>query len=487
MTTSDVSRARWTGGSVLEGFVLVLGAWYILAYVVLALVRARYPFELEWMEGAVLEQVSRVAAGHHLYVAPSMHFIPFQYPPFFFYVGAFVSRVAGGGFLPLRLLSFIASLGCFATLFQMARREAGSAKAGFFAVALFAACFRADGAWYDLARIDSLCLLLVLLGAYLIRFGRSPGHSIAAGVLLALAFLTKQSALLIALPLLAYLMAVSWRRGLLAFLVFTSITGGAILVLNRIHHGWYVYYVFKMPARMQRIDPVSVNFWREDILGPLAIAAAMGLGYMWTAFKRADARPSLFYPSMALGMIGSAWLSMLHAGAYYNNLIPAYAVISLLFGLAVEKADLFPFTPALCLVQLLLLFYDPRQEWPSSRSRDAGCQLVSLIAATPGDALLPQHGYLGAMAGKRTFAHSMAVYDVMRAGDPADAARLVGQFQHALANRQFGLVIVDRVDSWIRDDLDRGYRMAGPATADPEALWPLTGLHTRPESVYVPK
>jgi hypothetical protein len=478
---------HWPGSSVLEGLTLVLGAWYILAYIALALVRVRYPFELEWMEGAVVEQVRQVAAGHRLYVAPSIDFIPFQYPPFYFYLGALASKIVGVGFLPLRLISLLASLGCFAIIFVMVRKEAQSVKAGFLAVSLFAACFRAGGAWYDLARTDSLCLVLVLAAAYLVRFYASRRASITAVVLLSLAFLTKQSALLIALPLLAYLVVSSWREGALAVAAFAALVGVATAVLDAVHDGWYVYYVFTMPARMQQVDPVSVDFWSQGILGPLAIASAMSLGYMLAAITRARAIRSWFYPALAMGMIGGAWLSMLHAGAYDNNLIPAYAVISILFGLAVSEVDSRIYTGALCVVQLLLLFYDPRPQLPSSQSREAGRQLVGLIAATPGDVLLPQHGYLSALAGKRSFAHSMAVYDVMRAGSPRDGARLVTQFHLAFANRQFGAVIVDRLDPWFREDLERGYRRRGAAIEDSEAFWPVTGLQMRPKWVYVPR
>lgn len=487
MITSGRSWGRWSGPSILEGLALALGAWYILAYIALALVRVRYPFELEWMEGAVLEQVRHVAGGHRLYAAPSIDFTPFQYPPFYFYLGAGISKIVGVGFVPLRLLSFLSSLGCFVIMFKMVRRESGNPKAGFLGASLFAACFRADGAWYDLGRIDSLCLLLVLAAAYLVRFYAPRRDSIVAAVLLALAFLTKQSALLIALPLLAYLIARSWREGVLAVAVFAALVGTATWVLNEVHHGWYVYYVFLMPARMQRIDPVSRDFWSRDILGPLAIASAMSLGYLLASVTRAQAARSSFYAALALGMIGSAWLSMLHAGAYDNNLIPAYAAISILFGLAVAEVDARAYTGALCIVQLLLLFYDPRQQLPTSRHREAGRQLVSLIAATPGDVLLPQHGYLSALAGKRSFAHSMAVYDVLRAGSPKDGARLVSQFHQAFANRQFGAVIVDRLDPWIREDLDRAYRRSGAAIGDPEAFWPVTGLRVRPEWIYVPR
>ena len=487
MTSTGGQRLASSANALLARLALVLGAWFVLVYTALALVRLRYPFELEWMEGAVFDQIRQVAAGHKLYVAPSIDFIPFQYPPLYFYAGALLTKIMGAGFLPLRLLSFLASLGCFGILFRMVRRESGSTKAGFLAVALFAACFRADGAWYDLARIDSLCLLLVLVGAYLVRFDATRRGAILAGVAFALAFLTKQSALLIALPLLAYLVAMSWREGLVGAAAFAAVAGGATLALNQLHHGWYVYYVFMMPARMQRIDPVSVDFWGHDILAPLAIAWAMSLGVLIAGIARARAMRAWFYPALTLGMIGSSWLSMLHAGAYDNNLIPAYALISLLFGLAVAELDGRAYAGALCLVQLALLLYDPRQALPTGRSREAGRALVALIGATPGDIFLPQHGYLSALAGKRTFAHSMAVYDVMRAGDPEDGARLAAQFHQAIGAKAFGAIIADRLDPWIRDDIASAYQVRGPAIGDPDAFWPVTGMRIRPETIYGPK
>jgi hypothetical protein len=483
-----IIAGRWTTLRILQTLALGLGAWYVVVYVVLAIGNLRYPFELEWMEGAIVDQVKHLTDGHRLYVAPSIHFIPFQYPPLYFYLGALVSRIMGGGFLPLRLVSFMASLGCFTALFAMVRRESGSARAAFLAVGVFAACFRVAGSWYDLARIDSLYMVLALGAIYLVRFHTSWLGVTGAAVLLALSFLTKQSALLIALPLLAWLLAVSWREGLLALAVFGGAAGAATWILDTIHHGWYVYYVFLMPARMQRIDSVSVDFWQQDILGPLAIAAAVSLGWLIVVVSRAPrSARSWFYPLLGLGMIGSAWMSMLHAGAYANNLIPAYAVISVLFGLALAEADDRSYLPMLCLVQLLALLYDPRAQLPAPGSREAWRDLISVIAATPGDVLVPQHGYLSTLAGKRSFAHSMAVHDVLRAGRATDAGRLALQFHEALIDHQFGAVIVDKLDPWLAEDLEREYRQSGPAVAAPDALWMVTGRHTRPEWIYLPR
>jgi hypothetical protein len=81
----------------------------------------------------------------------------------------------------------------------------------------------------------------------------------------------------------------------------------------------------------------------------------------------------------------------------------------------------------------------------------------------------------------------MAVSDVMRAGQPADAARLTAQFHQALIDRQFGAVIVDKVDPWLAEDLEREYRRGGRAAETPDALWMVAGRFTRPEWVYVPR
>jgi hypothetical protein len=465
---------------------LLAGVWYLAIYAILAVIRARYPFQLEWMEGAIEDQVRQVAAGHPLYTAPSIAFVPFQYPPLYFYAAALLTRVAGPGFAPLRILSIAASVGCFGILFALVRRESNSSKAAFLAVTLFAACFRFDGAWYDLARIDSLFLWLVFGAAYLARFHDSRVGVAACGALFALACLTKQSALVVAAPVLVYMLVDGWRDGLLAIALFVTLLGGATWALNVAHHGWFLYYVLRMPARMQRVDPVNVAFWRGYLLRSLPIAVLVGLGYLaWAVRRRATAYR--FYVALTVGLIGSAWLSMRHAGAYDNNLIPAALALAVLAGLAIGAEKAGSYVTALCAVQLALLFYDPRAQLPSAGSRQAGRHLVSLIGSSAGDVLAPQDGYLGAFADKPTFAHSMAIYDVMRAGDPDDAARLVREFHEALSAHRFSLIVVDRIDPWLRDDLQREYRRDGPAIADDRAFWPVTGLHLHPAAIYRPR
>ena len=43
--------------------------------------RLPHLFEIEWMEGSMVDHVRRVIDGQPLYVAPSLDFVPFIYPP----------------------------------------------------------------------------------------------------------------------------------------------------------------------------------------------------------------------------------------------------------------------------------------------------------------------------------------------------------------------------------------------------------------------
>ena len=52
--------------------------FWIVVYLATAVRRARFPFELEAVEGHCLQQVCRVLAGQTLYVAPSLDFVPLR-------------------------------------------------------------------------------------------------------------------------------------------------------------------------------------------------------------------------------------------------------------------------------------------------------------------------------------------------------------------------------------------------------------------------
>jgi hypothetical protein len=175
----------------------------------------------------------------------------------------------GVGFLPLRLLSFVSSLGAFALLAALLRRETGSWRDGAVAAGLFAATFSRSGGWLDLARLDSF-YVLVLLGAV---FALRHSKPWVAGLLIAGAFFTKQSALVVVVPVLAWLFFVERRRAAWAAGVAALSIAAGVFFLERSSGGWFGYYCFTLPAHHPRL-PEGGGCSGRGISFPLFLSAS---------------------------------------------------------------------------------------------------------------------------------------------------------------------------------------------------------------------
>lgn len=475
-------------GLLLRLGLLAAAAGFLGSYIVVALLRLRYPFELEWMEGGVVDHVKWILSGRPLYVPPSLDFVPYIYSPLYFYLAALVARLTGLGFFPLRLVSFAASLGCFAIIHRLVARETRSAFASFVAAGLFAATYRLSGSWFDIARVDSLLLLLLLSVLYTLRLHPRPVPLLLSGLLAWLAFLAKQAGAFMVAPILIGSAASLGRRSLLPIgTALTSFLAGNWL-LDRLFGGWFSYYVLYLPRAKTVMKWRVAGFWVRDLLPSLGIAilvSALYLGYELTRGERARGR---YYLAVALGMVGGSWLFRVHSGTHYNVLMPAHAAIALLCGLALGwggrhkllRLGLY----GACLAQFALLVYHPLRLLPSSRDLAAGRALIATLAAIEGEVYLPEHGYLTALAGKRTYAHGLAMRDVYRGDAGPVSQRLRAEVQRAVQTRRFAAWVLD---SHARGDFLAGrYVEAGRVFERKDVFWPITGMRTRPERIYLP-
>jgi len=463
------------------------------SYVWVALARIDYPFEIEWMEGGSRGHVERLRAGAELYGPPSLEFTPFIYTPLYFYAASWLPVALGEGFAPLRGLSFAASLVCFSLVGWLAARDGGDRRTGLLAAGLFAACFAASGAWFDLARVDSLFLALSLGSVCVLRAGSSAADGICAGLLAAAAFFTKQTALIFLAPFAAY---AAVTRGRLWGAFLTTFAGAAVvgcLAFAAHSHGWFGYYVFELPAQHELRWSRVERFWRLDLLAKLPVATAAAVGFLASAPASAQPGARRFHLCLAAGGIAASWFSRIHSGGYLNVLMPAYAAIAVLFGLGLSsfwRTPRGPRSPAvetlvygLCLAQFALLAYDPRAQVPDASDLQAGQELVARIRALDGEVLVVHHGYLTGLAGKPTSAQWMAVTDVLR-GDPGpERNRLGDEIRSALRQQRYTVVITDT--EWYPDELEAHYRLLGPALGDRDAFWPKTGHPLRPEAIYL--
>ena len=282
----------------------------IALYIVIALRQLGYPYELEWMEGGSVEIVGRILHGQAIYAPPSLHYVPYTYPPLYFWVSSLVAHVCGLSFLPLRLVSFTSSLGCFAVLFWIVQRETRDVVAGLVAAGLFAATYQVSGAWLDIGRVDSLWLLFLLVAVAIAQRAESWQRGVWVGLVISAAFLTKQSTLLAAAPLVFYLVVRRRRVGAAALGTWAVVVVGSTLVLNASSHGWYDYYVFSELLHQATDSSVWWRFVPGDLIGRVGWMLGLGVVGLIVSRNRTQVFTALgFWLAVVAGFIGVSWVS----------------------------------------------------------------------------------------------------------------------------------------------------------------------------------
>lgn len=489
--------------------VLVIGAvLYIATYCVLAVIRMPYPYELEWIEGAVVDSCTRLVEGQPIYVKPSLEFVPLLYNPLYLHISAGMMRLLGTSPLAPRLLSFIASLGCMAVIFSLVRRETKDARIGITAAGFYAATFEVAGAWFDTAKTDSLFVLFILTGLYCARRWSGARGAILTGISLILAYFTKQPSLvIIALIALFYLLE-SWRS-FVAYSTTVAVLGvGTTAALHAATEGWYTFYTWEIVTQHGIRTPFLYLFWVMDVLGSIpviALLSALLLLPLAKPFERSTkGSRGRFYLCAGAGGLLVSWLGRLHRGGYLNVLMPMFAIFAIVFGLLLahlkrHRNRLFASVSLLlCTMQLAQLFYLPTDFVPTTFDEAAGQQFIRRLQTFEGDVFIPYHGYYTTLAGKPMHAHWMALTDLLGEayGDEKESASgkveavqqaLDREVREAVRRQRFDAIILDTDYQYWIEMIPSHYRYAGPTFEESEGLWTLVGWRTRPEDIYVPR
>ncbi len=422
--------------------------------------RVGFPLDLEWMEGGMLVHARRIADGQPIYVKPSLDFIPFLYTPLYPAVLAGLSKLVPLGYVLGRALSICAFLGALAAVVFLAGREgrgqgrlarAATALVGVAGAGAVAAGFEFTGAFYDLARSDSLLLVLEAAALALAFAGRGIPSAAGAGVVIALAFFTKQTASLVGVGLGLGLLVASWRRGL-AYGAAAAVTLAlGLLILARSSGGWFWTYIFELhqshPFRWDTLPHTPGEIARHEPAVLLALClATVGLA-LGGRLRRAD----VVLWAGALSGIASGVVGFATMWAWQNAYIPAlyFPVLAA----AVLAARLFvrarhtarPGAVALATVAVLALGYQnvhagkPRRQLraPAAVDRAAAGRFLDTLRGLPGDGFIPFHPYYGVLVGKRPFVHRMGVMDVAPAlGRPEGLDK-------AMLEQRFSFVVLD--------------------------------------------
>ncbi len=489
-------RSPYPGGRLPVLLLGTIGAIAVLAYLFVACQRIAYPYELEWMEGGCVVEVQRILDGQPLYVEPSLGFVPFMYTPFYFVASSWSARIFGNGFLALRLVSFAASLGSMVLIFLMVSRRTGSRLAAFLGAALFAATFRVGGAWFDLARVDSLWVFLLLASFWAFEDRRLLVRTVVAAALISLAFFTKQPAAMVAGGLAVAGLASGKRYERLLFpALVTAMILGPFALVERRTGAWFSYYVLGLPFQHTAAGAHLMGFWTNDLLRHLPIALGLAVFAVFHGGGEERGWRRRFSDSAILGaFLLAAYLPRLHQGGFDNVLIPAFAAIAIYFGVGFHlAATRFARKKALGLglagltaLQFGLLSYRPWAQLPSAAHRRAGRHLLETIARFPGPVYCPDHPWYLRMCGKPTQGHDMAIMDILRARYSAEwKARLATEMKRAVEEERYDAFIVDDREFALRSPVfDHHYRLLEGNLTGP-SFYPLTGWRRKPGWLYV--
>ena len=224
---------------------LALG-WAVLLLVAFAW-RLAFPLELEWMEGGLLHQARRIQLGQSPYPPPGPDYVPFLYTPLYSVVLAGLGFVVPLGYGLGRAVSILAWVATGLALWHAVRGEGKPRAHAAAAVGLACAGYVFTFRWLDLARPDTLYIALVTWALVLLRkSGPRVSLAVWAGVLMALAFWTKQTAASFVIASGLGILLVNWRRFGLYAGTIALLDGGGVLLGNWLTEGWLWTYIYEL-------------------------------------------------------------------------------------------------------------------------------------------------------------------------------------------------------------------------------------------------
>lgn len=493
-------------------FLILPAAAYLIIYIITALNRIFYPYEIEWMEGGMLVETMRIIKHLPLYTKPSIYYEPYCYTPLYFYISAFFSLIFGHGFYTLRLVSFIASLANFYLIYLIVKKyllnnndnnnnNITANIFGLIAAGLFAAMYKISGAWYDVGRVDSLFLSFILGGIYLLTYAENTKNYIFSGLLFAAAFLTKQTGLLFAFFIIIFVIIINLKLNrikfalvfILSFLITSIIASIYFIYISS--NFWYYFYIFKIHSCNPLVKDIITSFWTKDIfeLCPISLIITIITPVILLFIKKYSL--ALLSLSVIIGSFTVSWLGRIHFGGYLNAIIPAcmamaiYTAIGggLLFSYFSKKKFylIIISLQILIFIQFLLFYYNPRKYIPTKNDKENAAKFIDFLKSIDGEIIIPAHAYYPLMAGKsntyaQTFASGLFTTDLEDIKQP-----VIDELSRALTEKRFAAIIIDTPPFL---DLFKNLNAFKNNYTGPEKInyifYPPTGFKTRPAFLY---
>jgi hypothetical protein len=421
--------------------------------------RVGYDYELEWIEGGILQQVVRIIEGHAPYGKPGMAYVPALYAPLYYYFSAGMTYLLGIGLPALRAVSVMASAitACVIALsvWQLTKSRWATCL-GFLA---YSVMYQFTLTWFDVARVDNLWTMWLALTVLLLLRKPLQGNYgvVLAAACFSLAVFTKQASLFVS-PFL-FLAVWSWS-GFRSACVFTAVTVVIVATLTLLMQwhsdGTFFYFTMQMAPH---------HGMKKGFLGPFLLWYIAGnllfiliFSALFIKEVSVDIRVRLGWLALLLGFGGMSTISRMYPGGENNVLMPLLMLLTIMsvsyFALMVERHTHSHYQcVGLLSVFLAVNFY---HGWvrgaadyriPTRRpggDDDIGDALVKKISQVPGRVCVTMHGYLGYMAGKGFCSHRLLLQDVMMAGDSEMVMPIQKEAREKLMSGYYQVIVIDQ-------------------------------------------
>ncbi|HMQ14840.1 MAG TPA: hypothetical protein PKC49_02595 [Phycisphaerae bacterium] len=486
--------------------VLAVAGLAVLALVgYCAIERLSYPYELEWMEGLLVDHATRAAQGRPIYVAPSGEFIPLLYTPLHYYVAAWLTAAGLDGFRAGRWAGLIGLLGATAVATRLTSHCTQRPLVALTVPPLVAAAYFACDGYYDAGRSDGLLALCVAVCVAAMML-RNEWAALALYVAAATASVfVKQSVVVFHVLFLLSLLALRTRLVLIAGAAWAALTGGLALWLNQQTGGWFFFYAWETPAA---IGMTFETVWRtvsDDLLGGFAphtvILLLATAAWLMTARRASDAASGprgrygvLLFGTLS-GLVTCAAGRAVEGGA--QNVFIPLAVLGAAFMPAAlaRAADALPgavrravgWRLVLLLLALIIVrgIRDPRPFVPDAAARETWRQFQDTLArlGPPERLWVLNHGCaLG--RGRSNGPHTIVLVNYLATQRRAGVLPIPDDLRQRIESRYFAAVVVREFEPAAERLLSPHY---APSSAHGPFELPLFGgARVGPERIWLP-
>lgn len=434
----------------LPALLSVLAAASVVVLVALVVNHVPFPFQLDLMEGVVMQHARRAMHGESIYPLPTPEFVPLAYNALFYIVATPFLSLFGDSLATLRMVSVLGMVGSAAATFFLVRSyarsiltvHAGSRSMWWAAIAtgLFCASYSAMDAYLDTAHSDAWLLCCALWGTYLVT-RRTRGAHIAGILLLVAGFWFKQHGAIFVGAALVYL---TWREGVsqaMPYWVIAIVLGPLLYALapgTLLGYDFH-FFTWHVPSGWSQFGPHTIP---RVVLYVAVFYPALAVVALAGAWRAARAREIGLLELQLAASALTAFMGSLDPGSSYNVFIPL-AAFTIVYGVSelARLSERVPMwhglrpAPAIALLAFATLLHDPRDFWLPDSAGAAFADLQSTIRALPGRVYAPGIGQLA--RGPQLFpaAHWVALDDIMRgphrtAADSALSRSMLDPIRH---------------------------------------------------------